>query len=65
MNTETLAFYASKRSTMTTNERAEQQKEIMKKINTVEGLIKQAKDHEERLRMLLRDLCQDWEKLNY
>ena len=33
----------------------------MDRIRTTEGLIKQAEDHLDRLKDLLRDLCNDWE----
>ena len=34
---------------------------IMDRIRTTEGLIKATEDHLDRLKNLLRDLCNDWE----
>ena len=34
---------------------------IMDRIRTTEGLLKGAEDHVDRIKYLLRDLCNDWE----
>jgi hypothetical protein len=42
-------------------EHISKKKIVMDRIRTTEGLIKQAEDHLDRLKDLLRDLCNDWE----
>ena len=42
-------------------EHTSKKKIIMERIRSTEGLIKGAEDHLDRLKNLLRDLCNDWE----